>query len=67
MTLMKKHAVPVAGDGDTMSITGTIRSVWHVGGDSVVFRDAEHLGAPLPFGSCLSLNAGDIFADIEPS
>jgi hypothetical protein len=67
MALMKKHAVPVAGDGDTMTLTGTIRSVWHVGGDSVIFRDAEHPRAPLPFGSCHSLNAGDIVADIEPS
>jgi hypothetical protein len=34
MAPMKKYAVPVADDGNTMSLTGTIRSVWHVGGDS---------------------------------
>jgi hypothetical protein len=49
MALMKKHAVPVVGDGDTMSLTGTIRSLWHIGGDSVLIRYAEHSRAPLPF------------------
>jgi hypothetical protein len=67
MVLMKNHAVPVAGDRDTMSLTGTIRSVWHVGGESVLFRDAKHSRSPLPFGSCHSLNEGDVVADIEPS
>lgn len=67
MAPMKKYAVPVVDEENTMSLTGTVRSVWHVGGDSLLFRDVEHSTGPIPFRSCHSLNAGDVIADIEPS